>query len=324
MRYITAELNQGRLGHQMRDQISARIAAKLFGLKYVHYLLCNNSKPWEDFLGFGEGEVKYDDIINKNLKIVEISDTPPCPHIPIKKVEDIVKENNQDNTFFIFKNSTWINESSDNFLQLKKEVFNELKDKYFSKREINPIKDYFNKEKVNIAVQIRRGGKWKDVNKRINSYLYVENKSFINLIHNLNKILNPKKVDIHIYSEGPEKELPNFSQFSNVFLHICDNKYPELYNTFHQMLMSDILVALNSCFTIFLGNLTQNFVIFHKKSYNLNKSNTSIVWDDDGNLEQERLKDYITNKFDYTYLNGENISKLISRIENIKSSLTRI
>ena len=60
--YFTALPNPGAgIGHQLANWIAGYWFAKQFGLKFAH--LPFSTQKWEDFLGFGENEMKVSELV---------------------------------------------------------------------------------------------------------------------------------------------------------------------------------------------------------------------------------------------------------------------
>lgn len=127
---------------------------------------------------------------------------------------------------------------------------------------LNSDLKYFDKEKQNIAIHIRKYTQTDcDLNPRREYFDESKKDYYINLINKLDN----NKVDFHIYSQGKEEEF-NFLNKNNIKLHIEENPLVSLYH----MINSDIFITANSSLSYIahlLGNHKQCFVrdtFFHK------------------------------------------------------------
>lgn len=166
MRYVTAALvSGGACGHRIKDQWTARIAAHLYGLTYVHYPFPKDTWPvngrlpdepqWESFLGFGDGELQFHQLDLSQLKIVRIDKTEWCG-LDLNYVDSIISAHPEDNVLFFFTESARILlEQLDK--GNKNAVLSNLYGKYWNRRQQTPVKSYFNQNKLNVAMHVRVG-----------------------------------------------------------------------------------------------------------------------------------------------------------------------
>ena len=121
---------------------------------------------------------------------------------------------------------------------------------YYSTKK--PSITFFDENKKNIAVHIRRG----DVNPQKYPSRYISNETYIELL---------KKIDlsnsiIHIFSEGNQED------FNSIIESFPENKFnfhlnEEIQLTFHAMVKSDILVICKSSFSYCAALLNENTII---------------------------------------------------------------
>lgn len=81
-KYVTSFPNSGyRIGHLLNDLITGFILSEAFGMQYLHSPL---PQKWEDFFGFGKGEMYFQDFLktdHKNISLISGS-----PLLGIKKI----------------------------------------------------------------------------------------------------------------------------------------------------------------------------------------------------------------------------------------------
>jgi len=271
MRYVTAALvTGGATGHRIKDQITARIAAHLWNLAYVHYPFPQdtwevngrlpNEPLWEPFLGFGNNEIKFHELDLSNLKIVKIDKTEWCG-LDLNYVDNIIKSNPEDNTLFIFTESArilleQIDEASRN------SVISLLRKKYWEARKADPLPSYFNKNHLNVAMHVRRGADVAPDGRA--PWRATADSYYLNMIQNIRNTLPQFEIDFHIYSEGPPEIFKEYKNIPGVFLHFCPwppLNYQDLFRSFHHMITADILVTATSEFSYFVAHMNPNLTI---------------------------------------------------------------
>lgn len=294
MRYVTSVTNKrGRLGHQLKDLLTAKIISIKYDLKYLYSPLRSFAEPWEEFLGFGENEIRYNDKNHSNFsEIIEFKKTDWWG-MSLEEIEDKIIEHKNDKTLFKFLNSARVifDQVDD---EITNKIIDELREKYFKKRKEDPINEHFDKNKINIAVHVRRGGSWNDVSQTNNSNRYSIDTFFLNQMNKIASLIKDIDYEFHIYSEGPENELNQFKNLKKTKLHICDNEYPELFSVFHHMLIADILIASKSDFSYILGMMSKKFVIYPiSKIIPFKENELHTLTDNKGNFNTKNLEKYL-------------------------------
>jgi hypothetical protein len=155
------------------------------------------------------------------------------------------------NKFFSFPSEGSFGESyiEPQFL-LKKwgEIYNDEK-KEFIKELYGYIKytgnSFFQESKTSLSVHIRNINP-EDVCHDINrEYLNTKKeKYFLDLITNVKKI-HGNDLDIHVFSQGEEKDFLKFKEIHDCTLHLND----DVIKTFYHLLTSNILITSNSSFS---------------------------------------------------------------------------
>jgi len=269
MKYVTTVYTTaGATGHRFKDQLTSKIASKLWNLTYIHAPFQKDpwdqsiadERKWEDFWGFGDNELRLQDINPSNKTIIDT--TAWCGFDP-EKVAQII-DGAPEGTLIEFRNSARL------LLEqipasMRNSIVEELRKKYFHRRQINPIQTYFNPSVLNIALHIRRG---RDViipnpdSFTDASWRYIPDNYYLSLISNLRTYL-PYKANFHIYSEGSIQDFKNY-QANDIFLHLCPwppQDYQLLFNNFHHLITADILVTGCSEFSYILAHLNPNLTM---------------------------------------------------------------
>ena len=180
-------------------------------------------------INFHQLDIELDDFINNNNVIINFE-----PHYLLSFMDNYIDNDEMQNIL----------------IELKKNII------------LNNNLKYFDKEKQNIAIHIRKYTQTDcDLNPRREYFDESKKDYYINLINKLDN----NKVDFHIYSQGKEEEF-NFLNKNNIKLHIEENPLVSLYH----MINSDIFITANSSLSYIahlLGNHKQCFVrdtFFHK------------------------------------------------------------
>jgi hypothetical protein len=86
-RYVTSFPNSGyRIGHLLNDLITGFILSEAFEMQYLHSPL---PQKWEDFFGFGKGEMYFQDFLKTDRKNISIISGSPL--LGIKKIPNSVQ-----------------------------------------------------------------------------------------------------------------------------------------------------------------------------------------------------------------------------------------
>lgn len=270
MRYVTAALVSGGFcGHRIKDQWTARIAAHLWGLTYVHFSFPKDTWPvngrlpdetkWEPFLGFGDGETLFSQLELSQLKIVRIDKTEWCG-LDLDYVDHIIKSHPEDNVLFFFTESARILLEQLNRKD-RETMITEIRSKYSHKRKLNPVVSYFNRNKLNVAVHVRRGADVAPDGRA--PWRATSDSYYLQIISNIRAVLPQFEIDFHIYSEGPPSIFEIY-RGPGIYFHFCPwppTNYQDLFTSFHHMITADILVTATSEFSYFCAHMNPNITI---------------------------------------------------------------
>lgn len=293
MRFVTAGLvSGGFLGHRQKDQLTAIIASKLYDLTYVHNPFPRDKweeDRWDPFLNFGEGHIKIWQIDWSCFNTILFNKTA-WGGSDLNYIKEIIDTNTKDNTFFIFTESARIL-----LEQISKEdrdsIVKTLREKYWNRRLSDPVSSYFNPDKLNVAIHVRRG---QDVapGGRAHHSRYTPDSYYLNIIQNLKQHLPPS--DFHIYSEGGLELFSEYFKLKDIYVHSCSRQdYPNLFITFHHMITSDILVNASSEFSYFTSYMNPNITITSSTqgACELAPDDRHLIATPDGEFDVNLLKD---------------------------------
>lgn len=234
--FITCEGNKDGAGAQALAIMSTILFAQDMGLTYVHtpfqyieHNLENNplwETEWEKFFGLGTNELALNKIQHDALNKIVLDDISKLSY----KSRDVL---------YSVKNC---HRYTNLFPNRYSHILDKLRSKYNYKLK-KSYPTFYSKDSTSIAVHIRRG----DITKKsIASKRYTNNSYIYNLLSKIQKILDKLslKYSIHIYSQG---KLEDFGELHNLNadFHLDES----VFNTFHNLINSDILVMSKSTFS---------------------------------------------------------------------------
>lgn len=235
--YFTAQPNLGAgIGHQMANWIAGYWFAEQFQVKFAH--LPFSSREWDDFLAFGENEVKVDELMSlgyKKIKLPLFKEDSPEELEMIKKIVNSYKG----------KKVVLLCEQ-DQFYRNQFGVMDQLKDKFFNSPVRNNQELIYDKNYTNIAIHVRRGDILSDPNNPNLQMRYISNDYFKNiLVQVIDKITTKKAVRIYFFSQGVPDDFSEFKEFEN--LNWCLDMGAQ--ESFLHMVYADILITSKSSFS---------------------------------------------------------------------------
>jgi len=324
MRYITVRPHGGAagIGHQFTNFLVPYILSKKYNLKFVYqpfvgetdgtlerkgtnfYQITTPVKLWNDFLNFGEGELTLKDLPERCSEIqfpILIQGRITWDHPQFINAMKIDPE--LDNLDILFK----VNDGGDGqFIDMDWGFYrdNDLKQKYNNSKQIKNFKCYFNKDKINVAIHIRRG----DVTKENGYRRWMDLQYYLRIIENINRIKFNKPLKYHIYMfDVPEEELKQIAEFKNnhhIDIEMRDDE--DVFSTFYHFTKADIFVCGQGSFSLLANYITDAIKLTTPwKEYVDGKS--IIYWD----AFPEDIKDIIEINPDSSF----NEDKLLKAME---------
>jgi hypothetical protein len=269
-RYIAAIPNQwAGIGHQFTILNTALIFAQRYNLQFVYYPL---SGGWDQVFGLGEGETQYLDLMVPFSQVLKDSSLQ-LVNLPRTNTNDDVENSNMirkddpegDKVLDGIINAVCTENNILFHLQEEQNICDQtlsadiLRKKYRDQRNKYPIKNDFDFEKINVAVHIRRGDvvKWKQEKTANWKARWLENSYFIEVLKKVYQGIQSKPIAVHVYSQGSIEEFEEFKQFPEVIFHLDE----DAFQTFHGMVLSDILVTSPSDFSYIAGILSKGIKI---------------------------------------------------------------
>lgn len=273
--YYTAKPNNGAgIGHQMANWIAGYWYAKQFRLQFAHIPF--STTKWEDFLGFGLGNVYFTELLQQGYKKVTL---------PLFKESNLKEVALQKKIIASYKNEKVVFlAEQDQFYKDQFGVIQEMQNKFYNALSRKQDKLQFNNTTYNIAIHVRRGDIVAGQNKIENHTMrWMTNDYFINTLQNtLDYISTDKKVCIYLFSQGKKEDFIEFERFSN--LTYCLDM--GAIDSFLHMVMADALITSKSSFSYKPALLNKGLKIVPKDFWHgYPKSNDWIMVDENGNLK---------------------------------------
>jgi hypothetical protein len=287
--YLTCVIPETGIGHQLTCWNTGLIFSIKYNLKFVHYPLHKfDGVDWENFLGFGDGELLYSQIENdRSIKIVNL---PRIRRIDEKDkvghyiLDEIIKYERRKENNMLFKLNP------EHFAYDQTATSEIMRKKYWNAREINPIYLNFRENRLNICCHVRRGDivikneKFSDLENLKNRW--INNEYFIKIIKYIKSLLDDYNIDIHVFSQGDISSFREFGELENVFYHLDENPF----KSFHGMVVADILILSPSSFSYKAGMICKGIKIARYPWWHEIPDNSEwIRCDEEGNFNPQPL-----------------------------------
>lgn len=228
------------IGHQMANWIAGLWWSRQFELKFANIPFSNDK--WDEFLGFGQDETQYYDLIKKGYKVRRLPSFNEQNKREILLNKAIINSYSETKTILLaIQDQSYINQYG---------VMNDLKTKFKNAPARKNDKIQYDKNKYNIAVHVRRtviiDGKTIIEDKAAQKLRWLSNDYYEKV---LEKVLVNIKVDkpiaIWLFSTGKAEEFTEFEKYGEI--HFC-NDFDE-YQSFAHLVYADMLITSKSSFS---------------------------------------------------------------------------
>ena len=239
--YYAARPNPGAgIGHQMANWIAGYWFARQFELKFAH--LPFSTQKWEDFLGFGEGELKLDELIKMGYKARKLPLFNENNKSEVDLIKAIIASYAGEKVVFIA--------GQDQGYKNQYGVLSDLKRKFNSAAARKNEKNSYNPDHFNIAVHVRRTviieGKVILENEAAQSLRWLSNDYYEKVLKQvLDNIQVAKPISIYIFSTSKSEEFAEFAKYGDV--RFCSDM--DEYASFFHLIKADLLITSKSSFS---------------------------------------------------------------------------
>lgn len=273
--YFAARPNPGAgIGHQIANWIAGYWFSGQFNCNFAH--ISFSSDTWEEFLGFYQDEVTFNDLKSQSYKIRRIQLFDENNPVELSRIYNVIQSYAGKKVVFLAE--------QDQFYRNQYDVIGNLKKKFYTANARNNDHLVYNKNCINMAVHVRRGDII-DVSKKMTENLQMRfqgNEYFVNAIKEaLHYFSTEKNIQIYLFSQGNEVEFKDFMQFPN--LNFCLDM--DAKSSFLHMVYADILITSKSSFS-YKSALLNNGIKFCPDNFwhGYPSSNDWILLDDNGHM----------------------------------------
>lgn len=244
--YIAARPNPGAgIGHQMANWMAGYHLAKALKLKFANIPFSRYHHPWvptpwNDFLGFGENEASYKDLIKSGYKKVLLPQFNELNSEQFEVIRKIVESYSDQKVVFLCE--------QDQFYRDLNTLIPDLQQKFYSATARKDDALSYNTANFNIAIHVRRGDIMADPTNPNLAMRYLSNDYFEKVLEQVVekvKIITDKPVHIYFFSQGKPEDYPEFAKYPN--FHWCMDM--GAVASFLHMVYADLLITSKSSFS---------------------------------------------------------------------------
>lgn len=244
--YIAARPNPGAgIGHQMANWMAGYHLAKVLGLKFANIPFSRYhhpwvSTPWNDFLGFGENEASYKDLLQNGYKKVLLPQFNEMDEEQFDVIKKIIASYSDQKVVFLCE--------QDQFYRDLNTLIPDLQQKFYSASARENDKLVYDSSNFNIAIHVRRGDIMDDPTNPNLAMRYLSNDYFekvLDQVFEKVKTITDKPVHIYFFSQGKAEDYPEFAKYPN--FHWCMDM--GAMASFLHMVYADLLITSKSSFS---------------------------------------------------------------------------
>ncbi len=284
--YFAARPNPGAgIGHQMANWIAGYWFAIQFGLQFAHIPFSDSRIPythssWEEFLGFGQGEMTVEELIKKKgYATVRLPMFDENQETDLQRIRRIIQSYADRKIVFLAE--------QDQFYRDQYGVMEHIQRKFYEAPGRKDDHLVYKKGVCNIAVHIRRGDivqKRGEENANL-SMRWQDTQYFIRALENVLRYLDiQKEAHIYLFSQGEQKDYEDFHRFPHV--HYCLSMSAQ--ETFLHFCKADILITSKSSFSYKPALLNRGIKVCPQNFWHgYPHSEDWILLDDEGNFAEK-------------------------------------
>lgn len=279
--YLTKIVNPSAgIGDQLASWITGYYYAGVFGVHYAYSFLY--PKKWNDFFGFYRNEITVRELCSKRgYKKVWL------PHFDENNPNDIawIKEimesyNNKKTVFYLEVDQVYTEQTG---------VMEDIKKKFREAAARQGEKLIYDREKLNIALHIRRGDitEGQKTNNPSLTFRWLNNDYYVSVLDKVLEMCRDKTVELYIFSQGKKEDFPELYKYRNI------NWCMDMSATasFLHMVRADILITSKSSFSYNPALLSDGIKICPQNFWHsYPDSRKWILADDEGSFDILKLQ----------------------------------
>ncbi len=269
------------IGHQMANWIAGLWFARQFGLQYASIPF--STDRWDEFLGFGNDEVQYYDLIKQGYKVRRLPAFDENNETELALIKSIIASYAGTKTILLA--------IQDQFYGDQYGVMDDLKRKFRNSPARLTDNIEYDSNKFNIAVHVRRT-------------VIIDNKIIIEddankakrwlsndyyekvLTQVLENIQVDKPIAIWLFSTGKPEEFEEFKKYGEV--HFCSHM--DEYRSFAHLIFADLLITSKSSFSYKPALMSNGIKVCPRNFWHgYPNSNDWILVENDGTFDVSKL-----------------------------------
>ena len=243
------------IGHILSEWNTGLLWSIKLGIPFVH---CPLRPPWNDFFGLA-GFADYQS--TRRIPGVRCVKLPPIPRTQDPADSPLItsiinhygKRGPTLFNLYYAQNSFRQDESSDI-----------LRSKYLLRRQSHPMPNVRREGLINVSVHVRRptgedstNPAFNDPNSEAHRSRYFGSNYFLHICQEIEKVLGAENVIFNIFSLGSLSDFQAFDVLKNRVLHLNNDER----ETFHNLVVGDVLVVSPSGFSFMAGMISSGFKI---------------------------------------------------------------
>lgn len=288
--FLTQEPNKGAgIGHQMGNWNAGCWYAKAFGVKYAYSGFTD--LKWDEFLGFGEGEVTAKELLKQGYKKCRLPYFDEKKEEEVLLIQKIIDSYKGENIVFFLE--------LDQFYQAQYGIMDHIRKKFDDASKKRKEQLIYDKNCLNIGVHIRRGDIVEGQKTQRQEYTkrWLEISYYSEVLKNVISLIPEKQAyKIYLFSQGKEEEFAGLTGEGEVVY--CMTMPPR--ESFLHMARADILITSKSSFSYKAGLLSDGIRICPEDFWHGYPQEANwILAEDAGKMkakQQEKLKKAMAEK----------------------------
>lgn len=277
--YMTKEVHPGAgIGDQLASWITGYYYAGYFKLQYSYSGFFPDK--WENFFDFGAGETKTKDLIKQGYHKVILPFFNEKNKCDIDLIQNIIASYaGKKIVFFLEINQIYSAQYG---------VMDTLRTKFNLRHSIEGEKLVFHANRINIAIHIRRGDitVGQITGERELTKRWMDNSYYHEILNTILPLLEGKKVEIYLFSQGTRMEFQDFEQYAN--MHYCIDM--SAADSFLHLVRAQILITSKSSFSYKPALMAEGIRICPKDFWHEYPNSPEwILADNQGKIEEEKF-----------------------------------
>lgn len=304
MNYLTCIVTHPEgFGSVFQYVLTCYFMCKVYNMQFVYTRIKNfEHMSWDGYSSQEEWDELWNNYITNvclpNDEIMMLEDVPAH----INKAHNSYHFTSRTNTLFVFDDRIMTKNFLDKTINAQPEIMSNLSKNYFAN---NTVESYYDKNKINIALHVRRYTKTDCCNAESRELFIKGNKFdiyYYNMISTLKSLIGNTPKEFHIFTQIDDAEIGMFDNYfeleddhSKIIIHKGNNTISDL----HHMIVADIFIMAKSSLSVVV-NYYSNGISIIRGTFQHTTKNTTLNNDIDGSLTEVQ-KNIILDKLNQRY-----------------------